>query len=54
MIKEELGGHMILLHKVLFHAGFCIMSTNQSGRTLDAGYPVLQPSVLPAHFLDIC
>jgi len=53
MMKEEPGGHVILLYKVLFRAGFCITSRNGWGRTLGAGQRVLLPSVSPACFLDV-
>lgn len=54
MTEEEPGEHRILLHKVLFHAGFRIMPTNRWGRMLNGGHPVLQPGASPARVLGIC
>lgn len=52
--KEEPGGHMMLLHKVLLHVGFASCLQADRVAPLMEVVLLLQLRVSPLRFLDIC
>lgn len=54
MAKEEPGGHIMLLHKVLLHVGFASCLQADRVAPLMEVVLLLQLRVSPLRFLDIC